>query len=72
MVVQEAPYVPTFQNLNVSCPNGLLLTFIGQESTGECQLGWMGRHGPKTHIENSTIEKCVFPYQLHLLVMNNR
>ncbi|XP_036047259.1 sperm-associated antigen 17 [Onychomys torridus] len=33
MVVQEAPYVPTFQNLNVSCPNGLLLTFIGQEST---------------------------------------
>ncbi|XP_005076718.1 sperm-associated antigen 17 [Mesocricetus auratus] len=33
IVVQEPPYVPTFQNLNVSCPNGLLLTFIGQEST---------------------------------------
>ncbi|KAK7807810.1 hypothetical protein U0070_012044 [Myodes glareolus] len=32
IVVQETPYVPTFQNLNVSCPNGLLLTFIGQES----------------------------------------
>ncbi|XP_013371939.1 PREDICTED: sperm-associated antigen 17 isoform X3 [Chinchilla lanigera] len=32
--LQETPYVPTFQNLNVSCPNGLLLTFIGQESTG--------------------------------------
>ncbi|CAH6928396.1 Spag17 [Phodopus roborovskii] len=33
IAVQESPYVPTFQNLNVSCPNGLLLTFIGQEST---------------------------------------
>nr|XP_023417022.1 sperm-associated antigen 17 [Cavia porcellus] len=32
-LLQETPYVPTFQNLNVSCPNGLLLTFIGQEST---------------------------------------
>ncbi|XP_050013472.1 sperm-associated antigen 17 [Alexandromys fortis] len=32
IVVQETPYVPTFQNLNVSCPNGLLLTFNGQES----------------------------------------
>lgn len=37
-LLQETPYVPTFQNLNVSCPNGLLLTFIGQESTGECEL----------------------------------
>lgn len=35
-VLQETLYVPTFQNLNVSCPNGLLVTFIGQESTGEC------------------------------------
>ncbi|XP_008578639.1 PREDICTED: sperm-associated antigen 17 [Galeopterus variegatus] len=33
-VLQETVYVPTFQNLNVSCPNGLLLTFTGQESTG--------------------------------------
>lgn len=33
-VLQET-YVPTFHNLNVSCPNGLLVTFIGQESTGE-------------------------------------
>ncbi|KAM6168270.1 sperm-associated antigen 17 [Erethizon dorsatum] len=33
-LLQETPYVPTFQNLNVSCPNGLLLTFIGQEFTG--------------------------------------
>ncbi|XP_035307203.1 sperm-associated antigen 17 [Cricetulus griseus] len=33
IVIQEPSYVPTFQNLNVSCPNGLLLTFIGQEST---------------------------------------
>ncbi|XP_046941193.1 sperm-associated antigen 17 [Lynx rufus] len=32
-VLQETLYVPTFQNLNVSCPNGLLVTFIGQEST---------------------------------------
>ncbi|XP_053512061.1 sperm-associated antigen 17 [Artibeus jamaicensis] len=32
-VVQETVFVPTFQNLNVSCPNGLLVTFIGQEST---------------------------------------
>ncbi|XP_047581454.1 sperm-associated antigen 17 [Lutra lutra] len=34
-VLQETPYVPTFQNLNVSCPNGLLVTFIGQESTDQ-------------------------------------
>ncbi|XP_021012793.1 sperm-associated antigen 17 [Mus caroli] len=34
IIIQESPpYVPTFQNLNVSCPSGLLLTFIGQEST---------------------------------------
>ncbi|XP_045059666.2 sperm-associated antigen 17 isoform X2 [Desmodus rotundus] len=32
-VVQETVFVPTFQNLNVSCPNGLLVTFIGHEST---------------------------------------
>lgn len=34
-VLQEPVYVPTFKNLNVSCPSGLLVTFIGQESTGE-------------------------------------
>ncbi|XP_062049494.1 sperm-associated antigen 17 [Lepus europaeus] len=34
-VLPESTYVPTFQNLNVSCPNGLLLTFIGQEFTGQ-------------------------------------
>ncbi|XP_069862546.1 sperm-associated antigen 17 isoform X2 [Dipodomys merriami] len=34
-VIQETPYVPTFQNLNVSCPNGLLLTFLGQELTDQ-------------------------------------
>ncbi|XP_073090583.1 sperm-associated antigen 17 isoform X4 [Manis javanica] len=33
-VLQET-YVPTFHNLNVSCPNGLLVTFIGQESTDQ-------------------------------------
>lgn len=32
-VLEEAVYVPTFQNLNVSCPSGLLVTFIGQ---GKC------------------------------------
>ncbi|XP_067566400.1 sperm-associated antigen 17 [Pseudorca crassidens] len=31
-VLQETLYVPTFQNLNVSCPSGLQVTFIGQES----------------------------------------
>ncbi|XP_027464965.2 sperm-associated antigen 17 isoform X7 [Zalophus californianus] len=35
LVLQETLYVPTFQNLNVSCPNGLLVTFIGQESTDQ-------------------------------------
>uniref|UniRef100_A0A8C5UMS4 Sperm associated antigen 17 n=1 Tax=Microcebus murinus TaxID=30608 RepID=A0A8C5UMS4_MICMU len=35
--LQEDVYLPTFQSLNVSCPSGLLLTFIGQEPTGECQ-----------------------------------
>ncbi|XP_058158951.1 sperm-associated antigen 17 isoform X2 [Dasypus novemcinctus] len=34
-VSQETVYVPTFPNLNVSCPNGLLLTFIGQEPPGQ-------------------------------------
>nr|XP_004026481.4 sperm-associated antigen 17 [Gorilla gorilla gorilla]XP_055232730.1 sperm-associated antigen 17 [Gorilla gorilla gorilla] len=34
-VLQETLDVPTFQSLNVSCPSGLLLTFIGQESTGQ-------------------------------------
>ncbi|KAF6075994.1 sperm associated antigen 17 [Phyllostomus discolor] len=34
--VQETVFVPTFQNLNVSCPNGLLVTFIGNESTDKC------------------------------------
>ncbi|XP_011367051.1 sperm-associated antigen 17 [Pteropus vampyrus] len=32
-VLEETVYVPTFQNLNVSCPSGLLVTFIGQEPT---------------------------------------
>ncbi|XP_072824013.1 sperm-associated antigen 17 isoform X3 [Vicugna pacos] len=31
-VLQETLYVPTFQSLNVSCPSGLQVTFIGQES----------------------------------------
>ncbi|KAF3813248.1 hypothetical protein GH733_018412 [Mirounga leonina] len=35
LVSQETLYVPTFQNLNVSCPNGLLVTFTGQESTDQ-------------------------------------
>ncbi|XP_017902002.1 PREDICTED: sperm-associated antigen 17 [Capra hircus] len=34
-VLQESPHVPVFQNLNVSCPNGLQVTFTGQESPGE-------------------------------------
>ncbi|KAL4827576.1 hypothetical protein H8958_001752 [Nasalis larvatus] len=37
-VLQENFDVPTFQSLNVSCPSGLLLTFIGQESTGQCVI----------------------------------
>ncbi|KAF4021435.1 hypothetical protein G4228_013301 [Cervus hanglu yarkandensis] len=31
-VLQETPHVPIFQNLNVSCPNGLQVTFMGRES----------------------------------------
>ncbi|XP_048208106.1 sperm-associated antigen 17 [Perognathus longimembris pacificus] len=34
-VIQETPYVPNFQSLNVSCPNGLQLTFLGQELTDQ-------------------------------------
>ncbi|XP_039098665.1 sperm-associated antigen 17, partial [Hyaena hyaena] len=34
-VLQETLYVPTFQNLNMSCPNGLLVTFLGQEPTDQ-------------------------------------
>uniref|UniRef100_A0A8C6DMY7 Sperm associated antigen 17 n=1 Tax=Moschus moschiferus TaxID=68415 RepID=A0A8C6DMY7_MOSMO len=38
-VLQESPHVPIFQNLNVSCPNGLQLTFTGQESPDQCIVG---------------------------------
>ncbi|XP_054988126.1 sperm-associated antigen 17 [Sorex araneus] len=31
IVIEDIPFAPTFQNLNVSCPNGLLVTFLGQE-----------------------------------------
>ncbi|XP_054547742.1 sperm-associated antigen 17 isoform X2 [Talpa occidentalis] len=34
-VTEDTTYVPTFQNLNVSCPNGLLVTFIGQGSSDQ-------------------------------------
>ncbi|XP_073665111.1 sperm-associated antigen 17 isoform X3 [Tursiops truncatus] len=37
-VLQETLYVPTFQNLNVSCPSGLQVTFIGQESPDQCVI----------------------------------
>ncbi|XP_044531471.1 sperm-associated antigen 17 [Gracilinanus agilis] len=30
----EPPFVPSFQKLNISCPNGLVLTFLGHLSTG--------------------------------------
>lgn len=51
--LQEIPYVPIFQNLNVSCPSGLLLTFIGQETTGECQLGWGREAGSKPLVKKT-------------------
>nr|XP_005895351.1 PREDICTED: sperm-associated antigen 17 [Bos mutus] len=35
-VLQESPRAPIFQNLNVSCPNGLQVTFTGQESPDQC------------------------------------
>ncbi|KAM6217136.1 sperm-associated antigen 17 [Rhynchocyon petersi] len=42
--VQEIPYAPGFQSLNVSCPSGLLLAFIGQDSShqhdGDEELCW--------------------------------
>uniref|UniRef100_A0A452EMN2 Sperm associated antigen 17 n=1 Tax=Capra hircus TaxID=9925 RepID=A0A452EMN2_CAPHI len=37
-VLQESPHVPVFQNLNVSCPNGLQVTFTGQESPDHCTV----------------------------------
>ncbi|XP_066124209.1 sperm-associated antigen 17 [Saccopteryx bilineata] len=39
LVLQETVFVPTFQSLNVSCPNGLLVAFIGQESTNIDVMG---------------------------------
>ncbi|XP_056675243.1 sperm-associated antigen 17 isoform X2 [Monodelphis domestica] len=30
----EPPFIPSFQKLNISCPNGLVLTFLGHLSTG--------------------------------------
>ncbi|KAI4549114.1 hypothetical protein MG293_001444 [Ovis ammon polii] len=38
-VLQESPHVPIFQNLNVSCPNGLQVTFTGQESPDQYIVG---------------------------------
>ncbi|XP_060257705.1 sperm-associated antigen 17 isoform X3 [Ovis aries] len=38
-VLQESPRVPIFQNLNVSCPNGLQVTFTGQESPDQYIVG---------------------------------
>ncbi|KAM7246465.1 hypothetical protein CapIbe_002763 [Capra ibex] len=37
-VLQESPRVPIFQNLNVSCPSGLQVTFTGQESPDHCTV----------------------------------
>ncbi|KAM9689371.1 sperm-associated antigen 17 [Trichechus inunguis] len=66
-VVQETVYVPTFQNLNVSCPNGLLLTFIGQESADQYvgleEPSWdiMVRQSYPQRLKHSEFYKAVMP-----------
>nr|XP_044993817.1 sperm-associated antigen 17 [Jaculus jaculus] len=66
-VVQESHYVPTFQSLNVSCPNGLLLTFIGQESADhhgvEEDPTWniMIRQSYPQRMKHSEFYKAVMP-----------
>lgn len=52
-VLQETARVPIFQNLNVSCPNGLQVTFMGRESPGECRPGEGGGKEEGSYIENT-------------------
>ncbi|XP_049735924.1 sperm-associated antigen 17 isoform X2 [Elephas maximus indicus] len=66
-VVQETLFVPTFQNLNVSCPSGLLLTFIGQESANQYVMdeepSWdiMVRQSYPQRLKHSEFYKAVMP-----------
>ncbi|XP_075396616.1 sperm-associated antigen 17 [Tenrec ecaudatus] len=68
-LVQETIYVPTFPNLNASCPNGLLLTFIGQETTGKYLFDgdeeptWdiMVRQGYPQRLRHSEFYKTIMP-----------
>lgn len=71
-VLQESPRVPIFQNLNVSCPNGLQVTFTGQESPGECWPGECGgKGGGKLHRKHLNHHcNCVLSYQLDTFIDN--
>ncbi|XP_058295390.1 sperm-associated antigen 17 isoform X2 [Hylobates moloch] len=66
-VLQETFDVPTFQSLNVSCPSGLLLTFIGQESTGQYAIdeepSWdiMVRQSYPQRVKHYEFYKTVMP-----------
>ncbi|XP_012663088.1 sperm-associated antigen 17 [Otolemur garnettii] len=66
-VIQEAVSVPTFQSLNVSCPSGLLLTFIGQEPPGQCIVNekptWdiMVRQSYPQRVKHYEFYKAVMP-----------
>nr|KAF6414461.1 sperm associated antigen 17 [Molossus molossus] len=66
-VLQEAVFVPSFQNLNVSCPNGLLVTFIGQESVDKCGVDeeptWdiMVRQSYPQRVKHYEVYKTVMP-----------
>ncbi|XP_007948450.1 sperm-associated antigen 17 [Orycteropus afer afer] len=66
-VIEETLYGPSFQNLNVSCPSGLLLTFIGQDSTNQCVMdeepSWdiVVRQSYPQRLKHSEFYKTVMP-----------
>uniref|UniRef100_A0A8D0GJV2 Sperm associated antigen 17 n=1 Tax=Sphenodon punctatus TaxID=8508 RepID=A0A8D0GJV2_SPHPU len=56
---QAMPEHPAFQTLNVSCPNGLVLTFIGRSSTEEYPLEIQVRQSYPQRVKHSQLYKPV-------------
>nr|XP_020858672.1 sperm-associated antigen 17 isoform X2 [Phascolarctos cinereus] len=63
----EPPFIPTFQRLNVSCPNGLAVTFLGYLSPGphigDDEHTWdiMVRQSYPQRVKCSQMRKTVTP-----------
>ncbi|XP_043860413.1 sperm-associated antigen 17 [Dromiciops gliroides] len=63
----EPPFIPTFQRLNISCPNGLAVTFLGYLSPGphigDDEHTWdiMVRQSYPQRVKYSQMHKTVTP-----------